>query len=384
MKKLTAFIVVIMFLLCGCSLIGQSKKAQSLAEKLGQSQENTEKKGAKPKLNLKSATGTEKEPIPEATVDPYSPELFDAYNIRSFWENSMNIDSFISNMGLSYNAKETERISSQVDFKPEIYTAPYNHLLPATDKSECYAYTMADGNVFRFDYKYYVSPNATPEEVADTYFAAVDAMGKISGKAKDLELYNEVTNGFSYDDIIIELSLDSSYISFRTGFGATSGSNDYTGVMLLKRDGILSIITQWILPAPDATTAQNKGSASASNESTSGSSQKSNAGNEVTFIGIVNYDDTSSSNMDIVLSDMGAKPDGNGGYDCFITLTNNLPYMTKIAIDVWLFGGYEEADIITLAEPAAFNSGTSDTFEFKIPGKASNGYWEVLVEYRFW
>jgi len=137
---------------------------------------------------------------------------------------------------------------------------------------------------------------------------------------------------------------------------------------------------------PSASEPQAKPTAPANNESGSspGPGSPSDSGG-VSFIGLVTYQEDAPYEEGLVqLVDYGATPNGSGGYDCYITIANGTPDMTKLAIDVWLYGGYEEADIFTLAEPAAFHAGDSQTFYFDIPYQSANGTWEVLVEYWFW
>lgn len=116
--------------------------------------------------------------------------------------------------------------------------------------------------------------------------------------------------------------------------------------------------------------------------SSSGSSGSSGGG--VYFSGLVLTDEGPYEEGLVQLADYGATSNGSGGYNCYVTIYNGTPDMTKIALDAWLYGGYEEADIITLAEPAAFHSGDSNTFYFDITYPPASGDWEVVLTYRFW
>ncbi|MDL2237288.1 zinc ribbon domain-containing protein [Christensenellaceae bacterium OttesenSCG-928-K19] len=216
----------------------------------------------------------------ESTLDPYSGELLDPYDVRSFWGSFHDAGSFASSMGLSYNTSETERLRKQVDFDLEIYTGPFDHVLPATDRAECYAYVMPTGNVYRFDYKYYMSASASPQEVADTYYAAVDAMGAMVSNTKDLEIFNEDREGFSYDEIAEHVASGTEYYSFRTGFGTGANPVDCSSVMLLKRDGVLSLIMQWIFPLDESPIVQSSSSSESSGSSDSSASSGSSASSD--------------------------------------------------------------------------------------------------------
>ncbi|MDL2237819.1 hypothetical protein LJC56_08340 [Christensenellaceae bacterium OttesenSCG-928-K19] len=403
MKKLIALITIITLLLSGCSLFGQAAEGGNgnLSDKLAG-------------IELAEDTGQEATPEPtpeptpeedpEPTLDPYSSELLDPYDIRSFWGRSKDIDSFASAMGLSYNASETERLLKQVDFKLDIYTGPFNHTLPATDRAECYAYVAPTGNVFRFDYKYYISASASPEEVANTYYAAVDAMNMMVGKTKDLEIYSEKREGFTYEEIVEHVASDMDYYSFRTAFGSKANAADSSSVMLLQRDGVLSLIMQWILPLDESpisqgasSTSENDSSAgknaSSTSESSGSSGSSSSAGNssfDISLGGIMDPDVTDprydpAEGYILQISDFDVTPNSNGGYDCYITFINPSSYDTKFGIDAWLYGGYEEADIIPLAQSYwIHNDGSAETFYFEINYPPANGMWEVWFDCRFW
>ncbi len=327
----------------------------------------------------------------ESTQGHFSGELLDPYNVRSFWGNSHDIDSFASIMGLSYNSSETERLRRQVDFELDVYTGPFGHVLPATDKAECYAYVTPGGNVFRFDYKYYVSASASPQEVADTYYAAVDAMDTMGDKTKDLESYSGVRDGFTYDEIVEHVAAGMEEYSFQTGFGTTANPDDCTSVMLLQRDGVLSLIMQWTLPLDESASSQSVSPPSESSSSSGNSpSSSGNTAFDISLGGIMEPDAADprydpSEGYILQISDFEVIPNGSGGYDCYITFINPSSYDTKFGIDAWLYGGYEEADIIPLAQSYwIHNDGSAETFYFEINDPPANGMWEVWFDCRLW
>jgi hypothetical protein len=385
MKKLIALAVVSMLLLCGCSMIPQTESDNSgrgLSDKLAEL-EPAEHEASTPEPTAEPVEEPSPEPTPEPTPDPYSQEMLDPYSIRTFWNSTKNIDTFSEVMGLYYNSAETERLLRQVDYQMEIYTGPFENVFPGMESAECYAYVAPSGNLFVFDYKHYPAQDASPEEIADSYFAAVEAFQNIRGNAPNRTTYligPDEYEGFSYNTMTEVIAQDWDWYTFHSIFGYTSSADDYFDVMLLKRDGMLSMMFRFMLPLQESTVPQTSSPAQSSAEGAS-----SSPAGDVVFGGLITHDELPPYEGILEVADFSTTPDGSGGYDCSVTIAN-VSYAMESSIYCMLYElGTDNAYEITLAEYDWFDKGAANTYYFNVPADmVSSGDCEVMVEYTFW
>ncbi len=371
MKKLICLITLAALLLSSCALFPRAVKNQdSLIDKLG-------------KFN----TAQNSSPPPdEPEYEPITYDYIDPYDVSALWLSSHSISTFASATGVAYDAAETKRMDRQADYVKQVFSAPFDNIYPGMEYAKCYAFVAPSNNLFGFDYKHYPFADASAAEIAAIYYDAVGMIEQHLGNQPAGVTFGDFDNQVSedwFDRAQMEEWISTAGREFYFSTIFALDKDIYLDVLLIKRDEILSLGFSYSFPLDEQPQYKEQATPSAL-PATPAPSQKpqptTNPG-RVSFIGITNYDGDEGA---IELIDYDATSNGRGGYDCYITLANRLPDMTKIAIDVWLYGGYEEADIITLAEPAAFHSGASDTFYFEIPAQPANGVWEVLVEYRFW
>lgn len=386
MKKLIVLALAAAMLLCGCSLFGQEEGAADggLSDKLS-GLEHVEYE--EPEQTPRPTPAPTQEPTPEPTPDPFSPETLDPYNIRTFWDSSKSIDTYCEVMGLSYNSSETERLLKQAEFAFEVYNGPFNYPLPGVEQAECYAWAAPSGNVFRFDYKHYISGSMAPEEVTDLYFRTVEAFGGVTSKSLDTEFYymgedNQGAGGFTAETVTEQVAKDGDHYSFRTLFGATANEYDCQEVMLLKRDGVLSIFLRWYLPLEEQEVPQVQ-ITKPSSSSSAGSSASSKG--KVIFGGLVTHDELPPGEGVLEAAGFDATPNGSGGYDCSVTIAN-VSYAMESSIYCMLYAlGSDDAYEIELANSDWFDKGAANTYHFTVPADmVASGDCEVVVEYTFW
>ncbi|MDL2237656.1 hypothetical protein LJC56_07500 [Christensenellaceae bacterium OttesenSCG-928-K19] len=387
MKKLIALTLIATLLLSGCSLFGGVAEdgGNDLSNRLaGLEHEEYEEPTPTPAPLAKPTP----EPTAEPTPDPFSKEMLDPYNIRTFWDSSKNIDTYCEVMGLHYNSTETDRLLQQTEFAFEVYNGPFDYPLPGVERAECYAWASpSSGNVFRFDYKHYIGDDMSPEEVADLYLMTVGAFSNMIGKSPDDEGYyaNDDDQGsFERGDIIEQVAANGERYSFRTLYGSKISDIDCQEVMLLKRDGVLSIFLRWYLPLETLESLQAQKTPTPSSSATNGSNSSSPAG-KVIFSGLTTHDELPPGEGILEAAGFNATPNSSGGYDCSVTIAN-VSYAMESSIYCLLFAlGSDDAMDLTLAEYDYFDKGAANTYHFTVPADmVASGDCEVLVEYTFW
>lgn len=387
MKKLIALIAVAVLLLCGCSAATETADGgNGLLDRLADL-EHAEYE--EPERIIEPLPEHTPELTPEPTPDPYTKERLDPYNIRTFWDSSKNIDTYCEVMGLTYNSSETDRLLRQADFKFEIYNGDFEYPLPGIERAECYAWASpTTGNVFRFDYKHYIEDSMAPEEVADLYYNVVEAFDGITSKSLDMQNYfvgdDKQGSGFDPAAIVEQVAKDGDQYSFRTLFGATVNDLDCQEVMLLKRDGVLSLFLRWYLPLENQEALQAQ-EATKPSTSANDSSNAASTGGKVIFNGLITHDELPPGEGILEAAGFNASPNSSGGYDCSVTIAN-VSYAMESSVYCMLFAlGSDDAIDLTLAESDWFDKGAANTYHFTVPADmVASGDCEVLVEYTFW
>ena len=320
--------------------------------------------------------------------DPFSSEALDPYNVRTFWDTTKSVDTYCQVMGLHYNSAETERLLKQVDFDFKAYSGPFDIPLPGIDRAECYAWAAPDGNVFRFDYKHYVEEDMSPAQIAGLYFTVVEAFADIAEKSPDTQSYfvdDRDYDSFDYEAMVDQLTKGGDRYSFRTFFGMKTNDSDCQEVMLLKRDGTLSLFLRWYLPL-EAEAPQAKQTSAPQTSGNNGSqSGGSPSRGKVIFSSFYTHDELPPGEGILEAAGFSATPNGSGGYDCSVTIAN-VSYAMESSIYCMLYArGGDDAYDITLAESDYFDKGAAKTYYFTVPADmVASGDCEVMVEYTFW
>ncbi|MGI6153652.1 MAG: hypothetical protein ACOYJB_07470 [Christensenellaceae bacterium] len=389
MRKLIVFVLAAALLLGGCSTGQNTAGGDGLSDRLA-GLEHAEFEQPEPSMEAAAEPTVEPTPEPESIPDPFSKEMIDPYNIRTFWDSSKNIDTYCEVMGLHYNSSETDRLLKQAEFMFEIYNGPFEYPLPGIEQAECYAWASpTTGNVFRFDYKHYIDDSMTPEETADLYFNVVEAFGGMTNKSLDIQNYfvdDVKQEGFDWYTVVEQVAAGGEVYSFRSLYGATVNDLDCQEVMLLKRDGVLSLFVRFYLPLEnqESLQAQQATKPSTGSSGSSGSNNASTTG-KVVFSGLTTYDELPPGEGILEVAGFDASPNSSGGYDCSITIAN-VSYAMESSIYCMLYAlGSDDAMDITLAEYDWFDKGAANTYHFTVPADmVASGDCEVMVEYTFW
>ncbi|MGI6153425.1 MAG: hypothetical protein ACOYJB_06315 [Christensenellaceae bacterium] len=384
MKKLIALIIIIALPLCGCSLFGLTEESASLSDKLA---------------NVDRAEETQPESTPAPEEKPEAAQLtYEQVDPFGFIASgSLSEAQLVEQCGLIFDEERTMSYREGLE-SPDtnIYYAVLPENLPGTYDGSANATfrtstKYADHSSCVYFYDYYFYDDLPADEIAAIFSMVTDAISQECPVSPTSALsipWNDPSTIESYTEADL-IDMLQQPANERSAEASMTWKMDNTSLRLntyltKQSDDAVQLRISYTFPADDynseSVPEQQSESARASGSASSSSSDSPSGEGGVSFIGI-----TSDSGDGLIeLVDYGATPNGSGGYNCYITLANRAPDMTKIAIEVWLYGGYEEADIITIAQPAAFHSGDSHTFDFEISTPPDSGVWEVLVNYWYW